>query len=118
MNTDVTTLVIPLRNQTALGRLNNDEALGALNAINSLGWTIGGSGNVANAAWFQPTDGVSNALSTDGCLYTAPYDIARVDGVIRQIRDTYSPAARLTPVEWAGIFVAMINLAGSITVPA
>jgi hypothetical protein len=112
MATDVTTIVIPLRNGTPLGRLNYDEALGALNKINSLGWTIGGTGTTLNPL----VDTGTVLIPTDYIIgeFNSPWS----RNLVQQIRDSYPPAARLNLVEWTAVIVAINSLAGSIVVPA
>jgi hypothetical protein len=112
MPTDVTTIVQPLRTGTPLGRLSYDEAFGALNKLNSLGYTIGGTGTFT----LNPT--VDTGLSYGPREWAIGEFINETSrSLIRAIRDTYNPAARLALVEWTAVIVAINNLAGSIVVP-
>src|SRR5258708_4073148 len=92
MATDVTTIVDTLRASTPLGRLSRDEALGALNAINALGWTIGGSGSTV----LNPFVNTGAIIDPDDYFigeFQDPFSRA----LVLQIRNAYPAAVRIGP---------------------
>ena len=108
MSFDVSTIVISLRNSTPLGRLNNTEALAALDQINTLGWTIGGTGGIGalGSNVFDPAIDL-DAYNNNKAKYV----------LIQQVRDTCPAAARIGFDKWNQVFLAIVNLTGPIVIP-